>query len=296
MIRSRNSASADAVSRPAASRCRGRASGRSVSRSGQEPDDAKRATATAVAGRAAGFPTSTAAPGQIDRMAFSARTATCRLATISETSSPRRRTTFSSIAGQPTRQVSRPRRCRGWSARTSSTASSGSGSRPGGGEIVRRTASASEASSYARCRAFRISGGPTLAAPYAAITAAAGCTTTLRSGSGSGNSGSVTALLPLRPRSPGRERGGGPAGPSRTVRGVVPRVAAGHVLTLADDVALGNPKTVQDSVYLIRLAEWRDFTIRPGCGRGHAKCQVRPEAPLRALRTFHTAPRPTPSR
>lgn len=147
MTRRRTSASRCADARPAASRLSARASGLSTSRSGHDADAASRATAEADAGRTTGLAMSTAAPGHSDRSAFSTRVATCRLATTSQRSSPSTWTTWSSIDGQPTRQPSKPRRCRGWKARTSSAARSGSGTSPAGAEMTSRTASALEASS-----------------------------------------------------------------------------------------------------------------------------------------------------
>jgi len=147
MMRSRTSAVVDAASTAAANRCRTLASARSISRSGQLDDEANRPTATAVAGRATAWPRSIDTPGQIVRRAFSASAATWRFVTISQSSSPPRWTTRNSIEGQPTRQASKPRRCRGCNARINSTDNSESGVSPTGGEMTRETASAAPACS-----------------------------------------------------------------------------------------------------------------------------------------------------
>ncbi len=111
----------------------------------QRPRRADGEAADRGCGRAAawtGRVTASSVPGYSARRAFSTWAATCRLVTISHASCPSVWTTQSSADGQPTRQRSKPRRCRGWRARMSSIARSGSGGSPDGGEMTRRTASA----------------------------------------------------------------------------------------------------------------------------------------------------------
>ena len=195
--RSLTSAASGARSSPAASRLRTRPAERAAL---AERPRRTRGEAADRGRRGARVAPVTPAPPRCRDRAFGGRarpgSAICRLATNSQASSPRRRTTRSSVEGQPIRQASKPRRWRGCRARTSSVARSRSGTNPAGAEMTSRTASAAEAPSYARCLALRRSGAATLTTPYAPRIAASGWTNMPGSRNGTETSGEVTANRP----------------------------------------------------------------------------------------------------
>ena len=219
--RSLISAASGARSSPAASRLRTRPAAEPPSPSGHDEPAARRPIAVAAARVSDGGTGSTSVPGYSVRRACSTWIAICRFATTSQASSPRRRTTRSSVEGQPVRQASKPRRWRGCRARTSSVARSRSGTNPAGAEMRSRTASAAEAPSYARCLAPRTSGVATLTKPYAPRMAASGCTNIPGSRKGTETSGEVTASRPCGAH--GQPRGvpssGRPSEPSTACQG-----------------------------------------------------------------------------
>ena len=155
-----------AASSAAASRWRTRSPGTSATRSGQDDGRARRATAVATAGSSARSTTRASATRWSARWLRANSSSTWWWPSTCQRRSPSRHTTRSSDDGQPTRQRSKPRRCRGWRPRITAVAAAASISPLRAGVSSTRTSSPAAIRSYERCRRRPISrGARAMAAP-----------------------------------------------------------------------------------------------------------------------------------